>query len=64
MNLVSPSTKPTAEYLVLQAALPSAKIENIGVLLLDAKSDRLYSRYRRDFEVFAGEEADVLALLN
>ena len=47
----------------MQAALPSAPIENIGILLLDAKSDQLYSRYRRDFEVFAGEEAEVFALL-
>ncbi|HCG00426.1 MAG TPA: hypothetical protein DEV93_07750 [Chloroflexi bacterium] len=46
------------EYLVVQAALPGTKIENIGILLLDVQSDRLYCRFRRDFEEFAGYEAD------
>jgi hypothetical protein len=45
-------------YLLLQAALPNAKLQNIGVLLLELDSDRLYCRFRRDFEEFAGNEAD------
>jgi hypothetical protein len=45
------------EYLLVQAALPGAQIENIGILLLDSDSDRLRSRFRRDFEAFAGDEA-------
>jgi len=58
------STQPTRKqrsargaYLV-QAALPGTQIENIAILLLDSGSDRLHSRFRRDFEAFAGDEAD------
>lgn len=45
------------EYLLVQAALPEAQIENIGILLLDFESEQLQSRFRRDFEAFAGDEA-------
>jgi hypothetical protein len=45
------------EYLLVQAALPNAEIENVGILLLDSDSDRLQSRFRRDFELFARDEA-------
>jgi hypothetical protein len=47
-----------AEYMLLQAALPEAQIEDIGILLLDSDSDQLHSRFRRDFETFVGDEAD------
>jgi hypothetical protein len=47
----------TGEYLLVQAALPGTQIENIGILLLDSDSDWLHSRFRRDFEAFAGDEA-------
>jgi hypothetical protein len=46
------------EYLLVEAELPSASLQNIGVLLLDTKSDQLYFRFRRDFEEIAGEDAD------
>lgn len=46
------------EYLIVQAALPNMNIENIGILLLDVDCDALYLRFRRDFEEFAGDEAD------
>src|SRR5258708_27339740 len=46
------------EYVLVQAALPNTNIENIGIILLDADSDRLYCRFRRDFEVFVGNEAE------
>jgi SOS-response transcriptional repressor LexA len=46
-----------AEYLLVQAALPGAHIEDIGVLVLDSDSDWLHGRFRRDCEVFAGDEA-------
>jgi hypothetical protein len=46
------------EYLIARAALPCAKIRNIGILLLDRKSDELYCRFRRDLDEFAGDESD------
>jgi hypothetical protein len=46
------------EYLLVQAALPNAKMENVGILLLDSDADRLHSRFRRDFEALAGDEAE------
>ena len=52
------STSVERQYLLVQAALPGAGLHNIGVLLLDADSDQLYCRFRRDYEEFAGEEAD------
>src|SRR5712692_989875 len=45
------------EYVLVQSALPNTNIENIGILLLDAGSDQLHCRFRRDFEAFAGNEA-------
>jgi hypothetical protein len=50
-------------YALVQAPLPNADLENIGVLLVDAAADRLYSRFRRDFEEFAGDNADRLQQL-
>jgi SOS-response transcriptional repressor LexA len=46
------------EHLLVQAALPGMPSENIGILLLDSNSDRLYSRFRRDCEAWAGNEVD------
>ena len=52
------------ECVVLQAALPGRPLENIGVLLLDPATDRVYRRLRRDWESLAGwEDAEVLELL-
>jgi len=52
------STQSKGQYLLVQAALPNTTLQNIGVLLIDVGSDRLYWRFRRDFEEFAGAEAD------
>jgi hypothetical protein len=52
------STKSKGQYLLVRAALPNTSLQNIGVLLIDAGSDRLYCRFRRDVEEFAGDEAD------
>ena len=49
---------PEGQYLLVQAALPNTPLQNIGVLLIDIGCDRLYFRFRRDFEEFAGDEAD------
>src|ERR1035441_6059328 len=38
------TTRCWGQYLVVQAALPSARLQNIGVLLIDVAFDRLYSR--------------------
>jgi hypothetical protein len=46
------------EHLLVQVALPGMQVENIGILLLDSNSDRLYSRFRRDCETWAGNEVD------
>ena len=55
-DLTPPRRK--GEYLLVQSDLPNANLQNIGVLLLDTDSDRLYGRFRRDFEEFAGDETD------
>jgi hypothetical protein len=60
LSTQSESKQDTAngEYLLLQAALPDAEVENIGILLHDPDADRLHSRFRRDFEALAGDEAE------
>jgi hypothetical protein len=55
---------PRGEYLVVQAALPGKQIENIGIMLLDSGSNQLHSLFRRDFEEFAGEDADWFQCFN
>jgi SOS-response transcriptional repressor LexA len=44
------------EYVLVQAAVPGARIEDIGVLLIDSESNQLHSRFRRDIQAFAGDE--------
>jgi len=44
-------------YLLVTTLLPNTNRENIGVLVRDPNSDRLYCRFRRDFEEFAGGHA-------
>lgn len=51
------------EYLVLEVCLPGGRPEAAGVILLDRDANRLYVRARRDWDSFAGEEADVLSAL-
>jgi hypothetical protein len=58
------SDRLDAEYCLLQYAGPGLPVVNIGVLLLDPRSDRLYSRLRSDWlGVAEPGEAEVLALL-
>jgi SOS-response transcriptional repressor LexA len=49
---------PIDDYLLVQAALPGAQIEDVGILLIDSESDQIHSRFRRDLDAFAGDEAD------
>jgi SOS-response transcriptional repressor LexA len=52
------------EYCFLQVRLPGWRTaENAGVLLLDSETGALHLKLRRDWESFAGEEAEVLSLL-
>src|ERR1700682_1392474 len=46
------------QYVVMQADLGGAKLENIGLVLLDADLNQLYLRFRRDFSDVVGDEAD------
>jgi len=52
-----------AECAYLEVALPGRPKEVAGVLLLDVEADELHLRLRRDWDSFAGEEAEVLSLL-
>ncbi len=45
------------ECFLVQSAFPNKGIQNIGVLLLDNRTDRLFCRFRRDFESSAGDDA-------
>jgi SOS-response transcriptional repressor LexA len=54
----------SAEYSILQLALPGRPVENLGVLLLDPASGALYIRLRENAAGLAGEEdGEVLSLL-
>lgn len=48
----------SAEYVIVQAALPGRAPENIGILLIDPDDNSVHLKFRRDWEEFAGEEAD------
>jgi len=52
-----------ARVSLLQLALPGEAPVNIGVLLEDVAADRLYLRLRRDWDLIAPEESDVLSAL-
>jgi SOS-response transcriptional repressor LexA len=52
-----------ARVSILQLALPGEAPVNIGVLLEDVAADRLYLRLRRDWDLIAPDEADVLSEL-
>jgi len=53
----------SARVSILQLALPGEAPVNAGVLLEDVGRDRLYVRLRRDWDLIAPEESDVLAEL-
>lgn len=50
-------------YAVLEADLSRSGTEPVGILLEDPESDRVYVRLRRDWEMVAGEDAEVFELL-
>jgi peptidase S24-like protein len=50
------SPKFKGEYQIIQAVLPGMDPRNIGILLR-TQTDRLCSRFRRDFEEFAGDQS-------
>ncbi len=54
-----------SRFAVVQIALPGRGLENAGVLLEEAASDRLHLRFRRDWETIAegDEDREVLELL-
>ncbi len=51
-----------ARFWVVQAEL-AGDVENIGVLLEDAGNDRLYLRFRRDWDAMGGPESEVFAAM-
>lgn len=59
----SPLVPRAAECTFLEVALPGRPREVAGVLLLDIEANELHLRLRRDWESFAGDEADILTLL-
>jgi hypothetical protein len=64
MTRASAANKP-ANFSVLQLALPSQSPRNIGVLLLDLATGRLYKKLRRDWRAIAGpEHVEILELLD
>jgi phage repressor protein C with HTH and peptisase S24 domain len=55
----------SAKFSVLQLALPAESSRNIGIFLLDVKTDRLYMKLRRDWNAIADTESvEILELLN
>src|SRR2546421_2382449 len=55
----------TASFSLLQLALPAQAPLNVGILLLDPATDRLYKKLRRDWNAIADPESvEVLELLD
>ncbi len=64
MPATAPLSTQMGQYLIVQAALPGAGPENIGVALLDPSTDQLHLRFRRDWrEIADPEDAEVLEKL-
>ncbi len=62
MPVAAISTHP-ARFSVLQAELPGSGCVNVGVLLEDPATDRLYLRLRRDLDALCPQEVDLLQAL-
>lgn len=59
-----PKPEHTAEFVLLQLALPAQPVRNVGALLLDRTAGRLHWQLRSDWSSIAPpEEAEVLSLL-
>jgi SOS-response transcriptional repressor LexA len=57
-------TTQRGEYLILQLALRGGPLTNVGVLLLDPVSDRLYLQLRQDWDKLGDpDDVEVLSLL-
>ena len=54
-------TTQRARFRILELELPGRGPVNAGVLLEDCSEDRLHVRLRRDWDLIAPEEAEVLA---
>lgn len=54
---------PQGRYSIVEVDLPGHGPEPSGVLLQDEENARLYLRFRRDWQEWAGDEAEVLELL-
>ena len=64
MNRAATENHP-AKFSVLQLALPSKAPLNIGILLIDSDTGRLYKKLRRDWNSIADPEtAEVLDALD
>ncbi len=62
MSALAFQTARKAEYLVVELALPGRRRVNAGVLLVDPAQDRLYLRFREDWDaVAAPEDAEILS---
>src|SRR2546429_662275 len=60
---MSPVATHAARLAVLEVELPSTGLVPAGVLLEDRNSDRIYLRLRRDWDLLAPEESEVLSEL-
>src|SRR5438477_13062712 len=65
MSVATKSVASThaARYSLLMVELPGEAPVPAGVLLEDPATNQMHIRLRRDWEHFAGEEAEVLSLL-
>src|SRR5215813_11895402 len=60
----APVLTQSANFSLLQLALPARAVVNIGVFLLDPAADRLYMKLRSDWSGVAGpEHVEVLETL-
>src|SRR5437868_7029693 len=65
MTIRSDTANKLANFSVLQLALPAKSARNIGILLLDIETGRLYKKLRRDWNAIADpDDVEVLELLD
>jgi len=63
ITLMPVATTHRAKLSVIRLEMPGAEPVPAGVLLLDPSTDRLYVRFRRDWDQVAPEQAEVLDLI-
>lgn len=65
MTIRAETANKLANFSVLQLALPAESPRNIGILLLDIETGRLYKKLRRDWSAIAGpDNVEILELLD